>query len=95
MGQAETKEVQIPDCYRPYDGTPPQILRKRVQVRKQIEQTRANGTVTCNCGKHAHVREFYKCLYCGEWYCRKCAEAHFGKTVAEFRKEFPETSILD
>lgn len=47
------------------------------------------ATITCQCGaKRAVVRSF-KCLYCHVWFCQKCAEEHFGKTVEQNRKENP------
>lgn len=39
--------------------------------------------VTCCCNICMPLRFAYKCLYCGEYYCLVCAEAHFGKTRAE------------
>ena len=48
------------------------------------------GTITCVCGQKRAVVKMYQCLYCGIWFCHVCAEAHFGKTVAEYRKEHPE-----
>lgn len=40
--------------------------------------------VTCACGLKMPLRFAYRCLYCGEFYCQKCAEIHFGKTRAEY-----------
>lgn len=45
--------------------------------------------VRCGCWKKLWMPEAYKCLYCDEWYCRECAEIHFGKTVEEYRAENP------
>jgi len=41
--------------------------------------------VTCGCGLCMPLRFAYKCLYCGEYYCMKCVEVHFGKTREEYR----------
>lgn len=43
--------------------------------------------VRCGCGKKLWPHQAYKCLYCGEWYCKQCAEEHFGKTVAQYKAD--------
>ncbi len=43
--------------------------------------------VTCFCGTCAPLRWMYRCLYCGEFYCQRCAEVHFGKTRAEYQAD--------
>lgn len=50
----------------------------------------ANGPqpdVTCGCGLKLPLRFAYRCLYCGEFYCQSCAEAHFGKTREQYNAE--------
>ena len=42
------------------------------------------GTVTCGCGQARALTMAFRCLYCGEWFCRNCAEIHFGQTVQEW-----------
>lgn len=49
--------------------------------------------VRCRCSQMCSMKTAYKCLYCGEYYCRKCAEDHFGKTVEQYRKENPVPGI--
>lgn len=39
------------------------------------------------CLKILELINSYKCLYCGIWFCEKCAEKHFGKTREQYRKE--------
>lgn len=39
--------------------------------------------VRCPCLKKLELEHAYKCLYCGIWFCEKCAEQHFGKTKKE------------
>lgn len=41
----------------------------------------------CACRKKLLLVDAYKCLYCKEWFCEKCAEAHFGKTVEQYFNE--------
>ena len=36
--------------------------------------------VTCPCGLNAPVRFLFRCLYCGVWFCQRCAEEHFGES---------------
>ena len=64
-------------------------LDKRAFVRKQTEQVMDKGRpfVRCGCLRKLQMYQAYKCLYCEEWYCRECAEVHFGKTVEEHQKE--------
>lgn len=48
-----------------------------------------NGTpalfvkIRCGCNKLIALTEMYRCLYCGVWFCKACAEIHFGKQVPE------------
>jgi len=35
-------------------------------------------TIRCGCLKLVHWSQMYRCLYCGLWFCKKCAEQHFG-----------------
>lgn len=64
------------------------------QHHETVDQSRADVncrlmTITCPCGWKRGVMNMYQCLYCGIWYCHRCAETHFGKTVAEHRRENP------
>lgn len=59
-----------------------------------VEQTRTASKlekpfIHCECRRDIPLVLSYRCLYCGQWYCRKCAEKHFGKTVQQYRKENP------
>lgn len=45
------------------------------------------AVITCRCGWKRSVMKMYKCLYCGEWMCEICAEAHFGKTRGQYNAE--------
>lgn len=63
---------------------------KLVHVKNQISVAEdAAGLIRlkCVCGKRVYIEDMYRCLYCGEWYCRKCAEAHFDKTIEEYENE--------
>jgi len=44
-------------------------------------------SIRCVCLKMVRMKYSYRCLYCGVFYCRECAEQHFGKTVAEYQAE--------
>jgi hypothetical protein len=64
------------------------------QKRETVRQAAAGvnirlGTMPCRCGATRAVLFMYQCLYCSEWYCKPCAEQHFGKTVAQYRAENP------
>lgn len=56
-------------------------------VRAQFKEIQNTNSITCGCGHNVPVRFMYKCLYCGEWYCKTCAEEHFGETIKEANKE--------
>lgn len=44
-------------------------------------------TISCECGRAYLSDEMFRCLYCGERFCVKCAEFHFGKTREEYDRE--------
>jgi len=64
--------------------TPEERVRKRIRVRRQLGEVLAEGYVTCGCDTCLDFAHAYKCLYCGEWYCQSCAEAHFGQTRVDY-----------
>lgn len=51
------------------------------------QPSRDSGKDHEECGKEIDLLFAYKCLYCGFYFCRKCAEKHFGKTIEEFKAE--------
>jgi len=57
------------------------------QTREMLDPVKA--FVRCSCNKKLWPHQSFRCLYCGEWYCQKCAEIHFGKTVEQYRVENP------
>jgi len=71
--------------------TKEEYFKKLESVGKQIDELDrvTEARVTCSCGVNKHVVEMYHCLYCEEWYCKSCAEEHFGKTVKEWREDNP------
>ncbi|MDH5612233.1 MAG: hypothetical protein OEY66_07245 [Gammaproteobacteria bacterium] len=38
--------------------------------------------IRCGCLKLVNYLYMYRCLYCGVFYCKECAEEHFGYKVA-------------
>ncbi len=46
--------------------------------------------IRCPCLKLVKLRHAYRCLYCGVFFCKECAEQHFGKTVEQYKKERSE-----
>lgn len=34
--------------------------------------------IRCGCNKLVGWKFMYRCLYCGIWFCKDCAEQHFG-----------------
>lgn len=62
------------------------VEAKRAAVRRQLHQVKHKARVTCGCGLTISVMYAFRCLYCGEYYCQRCAEAHFGMTRAEYER---------
>ena len=62
------------------------------QMRETVDQEKAGitirmATITCPCGWKRGVVKMFQCLYCNIWFCTLCAEEHFGKTLAKYKKE--------
>lgn len=58
-------------------------MSKSEFVEIQLKQTKdkIRPFVRCGCLKKLWIQDAYKCLYCKEWFCEKCAEEHFGETI--------------
>lgn len=57
-------------------------------VAKQWQESKGpNPQVTCECGLTMPLRFAYRCLYCGAFFCQRCAETHFGKTREQYNLE--------
>tara|TARA_R110000824_G_scaffold8441_4_gene38376 strand:- start:1174 stop:1413 length:240 start_codon:yes stop_codon:yes gene_type:complete len=54
-------------------------------VYSQSTQLQKMRTVRCACGEWKTITHFFKCLYCEECFCKKCAEDHFGLTKQEWK----------
>ena len=52
---------------------------KRTLYKAQFRELMGPSRVTCGCGRSIPVRFAYRCFFCGIWFCRTCAEAHFGE----------------
>lgn len=47
-------------------------------VYRQLREAMFSKKVTCRCG-HASVFGFvFRCFFCGEFFCSRCARDHFG-----------------
>ena len=62
---------------------------KRERIGLQWTQAVEERVITCICGRELVIQCMFRCLYCGEWFCARCAEIHFGKTVKEYWSENP------
>lgn len=49
---------------------------RKILITQMREVIRTN-TVTCTRGLKLEIIKAYKCLYCGIWFCRRCAKEHF------------------
>ena len=66
-------------------------VARRVFAREQIQilcrvDCMAVIKITCSCGKRRVWWNMYRCLYCGVFYCKECAQFHFGMRVQEFKE---------
>ena len=57
--------------------------KKRV-IADQWSEATAQNSITCTCGLQRALPLAFRCLYCGQYYCHRCAEIHFGQTLAEW-----------
>lgn len=69
------------------DNCDADVRAKRVTVGTQMREAWKYSRVTCGCGITIKLVFAFRCLYCGEFYCGKCAEIHFGKTRAQYEHE--------
>ncbi|VUD48583.1 hypothetical protein TDB9533_01262 [Thalassocella blandensis] len=68
--------------------TPLEILACQVQFIKIQERDKVPSEhlkIRCPCLKLVRWIDAFRCLYCGIFYCRTCAEKHFGQTVEEYK----------
>ena len=64
------------------------FARMADQVRLIVDQESLgipsrNVKIRCGCMKLVQWRYMYRCLYCGLWFCKECAEQHFGAKAPE------------
>jgi len=60
---------------------------KAVRMGQQYSQLWSTSEVTCHCGTKIHFMDAFRCLYCGEFFCQRCAEVHFGQTQRDWMKQ--------
>jgi hypothetical protein len=57
---------------------------EKVRIKEQWQAASHGGPIPCRCGDRGWVRDFFRCLFCGEFFCHHCAEVHFGMAVEEW-----------
>jgi len=55
---------------------------KFIKVQEDDKIPLRHTSIRCGCNKLVKFIYMYRCLYCGVWYCKECAEQHFGYKVA-------------
>ena len=61
--------------------------RARQQFREAISQWAGETAfVMCGCAIRTPLRSAFRCLYCEEYFCNRCAEIHFGEGRAACAK---------
>ena len=66
-----------------YISLAPDTEKKRVLADQWSEATTHNS-IHCTCGLQRALPLAFRCLYCGQFYCARCAEVHFGQTIQEW-----------
>lgn len=75
-----------------HKATPEEVKQRRAWMIKQlqlivdqerIETPMQNVKIRCGCNKLIGWQYMFRCLYCGVWYCKSCAEEHYGMKVPE------------
>jgi hypothetical protein len=107
-GAACSASVDLP--FYVSKATPEEREQKRIWMREQYsliyDQQRIETPIQlqhvkirCGCHKLVGWLFMYRCLYCGIWYCKECAEEHFGMRVppmeAAQRRVHPGASHRD
>ena len=79
-------EVEI-DHYltrlNPDDEQDRYLMAKIFHQAKEMDIT---GRTHCGCGKELNALNCFRCVYCGQFLCVKCAEIHFGLTREDYDK---------
>lgn len=60
------------------------LMGKQVNIlldQERLEVPLTKVQVRCGCLKMVRLIQAHRCLYCGIFFCQKCAELHFGKRV--------------
>jgi len=79
------EEIDIHDVPR----TQKEIEAARARLRKAATQA-LTGVVHCagdGCTGSGPIRYYYRCFFCGLWFCRKCGAIHFGE-----KERIPDSS---
>jgi len=60
---------------------------KDIKNQQKIGTPSEHIKIRCGCSKYVNWLYMHRCLYCSVFFCKECAEQHFGKTVAERRAD--------
>jgi hypothetical protein len=74
---ARKREVEIDHYIQRLQ--PSEIHIQRLLL-KQAYDMDLTGKTQCGCGKEVNALNSFRCVYCGQFLCVKCAEEHFGVT---------------
>jgi hypothetical protein len=57
-------------------------------LHKQIRAATKGEAIPCRCGSAflipKSLNRIFRCFFCGEWFCYRCAPAHFDRTEQVF-----------
>lgn len=67
-----------------------QLIYEQLSFIKQQESDGIPSSalkIRCGCLSLKPWKYMHRCLYCSVWFCKECAEDHFGKTVKQYKSE--------
>ncbi len=60
---------------------------KFIKAQEDDQVPSSNIKIRCGCLRLVSWKYMHRCLYCSVFFCKECAEEHFGKTVAQYKTE--------
>lgn len=88
LTESSTDQIETTGSGRLHKFVMPDVdMEKRELVRKQTMQAMGTSSVNCSCEIKLPLWLAFRCLYCGGYFCQKCAEKHFGKTRSQYLAE--------
>ena len=62
------------------------LVRARCLRTGSFRTAKDQYKIRCGCNRVVVFWMMYRCLYCGEYYCKSCGEIHFGRRVPTWQE---------